>query len=155
MRILKLAVAAVCAALVELCSAAHAADLPMQFHGFWVGSSVPNKDECGKLKDVDSDSTMSVAGGTITYYEGRCQVQSAKRQEPPDPKETVRINLDVRLACEYGNSRWSERQIWHFETIGGKKVLAVTSLSVTNFRDEGREVKSPNRIHTVINFACD
>ena len=47
------------------------------------------------------------------------------------------------------------REIWHFETIDGKPVLAVTQLGQTNYRDErGRKQKSPNMITTSMYFAC-
>jgi hypothetical protein len=37
---------AVCAVLVALSSAAHAADLPKHFQGLWVLAEIPNKDKC-------------------------------------------------------------------------------------------------------------
>ena len=154
------ALAAACAALVALLSAAQAANLPDQFNGLWVAAEVPNKDKCRKEEpqgedDRPVDSMMSVAGGTITYYEMYCEVQSAKRQQAPNQGETGRINLDVSLACKGEGMLWSAREIWHFETIDGKKVLAVTELGQTNYRDaRGRKQKSPNLIRTSIYFAC-
>jgi len=150
----------VCAALVGLSSAAQAAELPQQFNGLWVAAEIPNKDKCRKEEpkgedDRPVDAMMSVAGGTITYYEMHCQVQSAKRLQPPNPNETGRINVDVALACKGEGMLWSAREIWHLETIDGKPVLAVTQLGQTSYRDErGRKQKSPNVITTSIYFAC-
>jgi hypothetical protein len=98
---------------------------------------------------------MSVDGGTITYYEMQCQAQSAKQLQAPSADENTRINMDVRLTCKGEGQRWSAREIWHVATIDGKKVVAVTQLSQTDFRDErGRKEKVPSQITTSIYFGC-
>jgi len=152
--------ACVAAFAVALSSGAHAANLPDQFNGLWVAAEVPNKDLCRKEepKGEDNrpvDSMMSVAPGTITYYEQQCQIVSAKRLQAPNPNEEGRINVDVSLACKGEGMLWSAREIWHVETIDGKKVIAVTALSQTNFRDErGRKQNTPSVITTSIYYAC-
>jgi hypothetical protein len=152
---------AVCATFVALSWApAHAADLPQQFQGLWVLAEIPNKDKCQKEEpkgedDRPVDSMMSVTGGTITYYEMQCQVRSAKRQQAQGADPESRINLDVALACKGEGQLWSAREIWHFETIDGRKALAVTQLSQTNTRDDrGRKQTSPSFVGTSIYLAC-
>ncbi|MEA2928385.1 MAG: hypothetical protein QOG38_813 [Hyphomicrobiales bacterium] len=153
-----LAVVAVVAAVLP--SGADAANLPDQFNGLWVAAEVPNKDKCRKEEpkgedDRPVDSMMSVAPGTITYYEQHCQIVSAKRLQAPNPNEQGRINVDVNLACKGEGMLWSAREIWHVETIDGNKVVVVTGLSQTNFRDErGRKQNTPSMITTSIYYAC-
>jgi hypothetical protein len=153
-----LAVVAVVAAVLPF--GAHAANLPDQFNGLWVAAEVPNKDKCRKEEpkgedDRPVDSMMSVAPGTITYYEQHCQIVSAKRLQAPNPNEQGRINVDVNLACKGEGMLWSAREIWHVETIDGNKVVVVTGLSQTNFRDEhGRKQNTPSVITTSIYYAC-
>jgi hypothetical protein len=148
------------AVLLTASVAAHAASLPERFKGLWVLAEVPNKDKCRKEEpkgedDRPVDSMMSVEGGTISYYEMQCQVQSARELQAPGADDSTRINLDVRLTCKGEGQRWSAREIWHIETIDGKKVMAVTQLGQTDVRDErGRKQKSPNLIATSIYFAC-
>jgi len=154
----RLAVA--CAALIALASVAGAADLPKQFQGLWVAAEVPNKDKCRKEEpkgeeDRPVDAMMSVTGGAITYYETYCTVKSAKLLHAQNPDDTSRINIDATLACKGEGMLWSAREIWHFETIDGKKVLAVTALSQTNYRNEkGRPEKATSRIWTSIYYPC-
>jgi len=156
--------AVVCCGLVALASTARAAELPKQFHGLWVVAEIPNKDKCRKeepkegIKGEDDrpvDSMMSVDGGGITHYEHHCTVKSAKMLHEPSPNETDRVNMDVILGCKGEGQLWSAREIWHFETIDGKKVLAVTALSQSNYRDEkGRREKVTPRIWTSIYHPC-
>ncbi len=154
------ALATICAALVALSSVAQAAELPKQFHGLWVTAEIPNKDKCRKEEpkgedDRPVDSMMSVEGSTISYYEHQCTVQSAKMLHAPVPDETSRINVDVGLACKGEGMLWSAREIWHFETIDDRKVLAVTQLSQTNYRNErGRKEKVTSRITSSIYYPC-
>jgi len=148
------------AALVVLASAAQAADLPQQFQGLWVAAEVANKDKCRAEEpkgeeDRPVDSMMSVTGGTVTYYEMQCVVQSSKMQHAPTREPRERVTLDVNLACKGEGELWSSRQIWHFETIDDKPVLAVTDLTQTNYRDErGRKLKVTGRVIASIYFAC-
>jgi len=152
--------AIVASALIALASAAPAAELPKQFQGLWVAAEVPNKDRCRRQEpageeDRPVDSMMSVEGAAITYYETYCTVQSSKLQHAPNQDETSRINMDVNLTCKGEGFLWSAREIWHFETIDGKRTLAVTALSLSNYRNEkGAKEKVENRITTVIYQAC-
>ena len=146
--------------LAMLSFGAQAAELPKPFHGLWVAAEIPNKDKCRKEEpkgedDRPVDSMMSVEGRTITYYEHQCTVQSAKLLHAPNPDDTSRINMDVGLACKGEGMLWSAREIWHFETIDGNKVVVVTALSQTNYRDErGRKEKVTGRITTSIYYPC-
>ena len=143
-----------------LSSGAQAAELPKPFHGLWVAAEIPNKDKCRKEEpkgedDRPVDSMISVEERTITYYEHQCTVQSAKLLHAPNPDDTSRINMDVGLACSGEGMRWSAREIWHFETIDGKKVVAVTALGQTNYRNEkGKKENAPSRITSSIYYPC-
>jgi hypothetical protein len=152
--------AAVCALTCALSIGAQATELPKPFHGLWVAAEVPNKDKCRKEEpkgadDRPVDAMMSVDGRAITYYEQYCTVQSAKLLHAPNPDDTSRINMDLILACKGEGMLWSAREIWHFETIDGKKVVVVTALSQTNYRNEkGEREKAPSRITTSIYYPC-
>ncbi len=146
-------------AFALLCSA-HAAELPPQFHGLWVAAEVPNKDKCRREEpqgedDRPVDVMMSVEGRTISYYEHRCTVQSAKMLHALSPDDKSRINMDVRLACAGEGMLWSAREIWHAETIDDRTVIVVTALGQSNYRNEtGRREKAPSRITTSIYYPC-
>jgi hypothetical protein len=145
-------------ALISL--GALAAELPRQFHGLWVAAEVPNKDKCRRDEprgedDRPVDVMMSVEGKTITYYEHQCTVQSAKMLHALSPDDTSRINVDVNLACRGEGMLWSAHEIWHVETIDDRKVIVVTALSQSNYRNEkGRREKAPSRIWTSIYYPC-
>lgn len=153
-------VAATCALSLAFSVAAHAVELPKPFQGLWVAAEVPNKDKCRKEEpkgedDRPVDAMMGVDGGAITYYETYCTVQSAKLLHALSPDDTSRINMDVTLACKGEGMLWSAREIWHFETIDGRKVVVVTALSQSNYRNEkGRSEKAPSRITTSIYYPC-
>jgi len=137
-----------------------AAELPKRFHGLWVAAEVPNKDKCRKDEPAGEDDRpvevmMSVEGRTISYYEHRCTVQSARMLHALSPDDKSRINMDVRLACRGEGMLWSAREIWHVETIDDRKVVVVTALSQSNYRNEtGRREKAPSRITTSIYYPC-
>jgi hypothetical protein len=98
---------------------------------------------------------MSVDSGGITFYEHHCVAQSAKMLHAPGPDDTSRINMDVTLACKGEGMLWSAREIWHFETIDGKKIVVVTALNQSNYRNEkGRPEKVTARIWTSIYYPC-
>lgn len=154
------AIVTACALSFALSVGAYAVELPKPFQGLWVAAEVPNKDKCRKEEpkgedDRPVDAMMSVDGAAITYYEQYCTVQSAKLLHALNPDDTSRINVDVTLACKGEGMLWSAREIWHFETIDGRKVIVVTALSQTNYRNEkGRREKAPSRITTSIYYPC-
>ena len=78
-----------------------------------------------------------------------------KTAASPNPDETGRINMDVALACSGEGMRWSAREIWHFETIDGRKIVVVTALAQTNYRNErGKKESGRSAITTSIYYAC-
>jgi hypothetical protein len=150
---------AACAVLALACGV-QAAELPKQFQGVWVAAGIPAKDKCTRqapegTDDRPIDSMMTVEGGAITKYEQYCTVQSAKLQHAPNPDEEGRITADVALACQGEGMLWTARDIWHFETIDGARVVTVTALSQTNYRSEkGRKEKVPSRVIVSIYAPC-
>ena len=59
------------------------------------------------------------------------------------------------LSCEGEGMRWRARALFHLETVEGKKLLAVTTLSQRDTRDErGRRIKVPDVPTTTIYTEC-
>jgi hypothetical protein len=146
--------AAIVVATVPL--AAGAAELPPAFLGTWRIAN-PSDNQCRKddVKDA-AEGHMIVTPGAVEHYEFACRIVAVRRLNPPDASEQDRINVDVNSACRGEGMLWSAREIWHTETIGGKRVAVVTQLSQTNYRDErGRKQKVPNRITTSIYYPCN
>lgn len=156
---MRLCLAALAAALV-FAPAAHAAGVPEKFNGMWVAAEAPNKDLCQRAEPPGEDnrpveSMMSIGPEGVTYYEQHCKIVSVKVLPGPNPQGDERNNLEVGLACKGEGMLWSAREIWHAQTIDGKKVLVVTALSQTNFRDErGRRQNTPSMVTTSIYNAC-
>jgi hypothetical protein len=150
---------AACAVLALACDV-QAAELPKQFQGVWVSAGIPNKDKCTRqapegTDDRPLDVMMTVEGGAITKYEQYCTVQSARLQHAPNPDEAGRITMDVTLACQGEGMLWTARDIWHFETIDGARVVTVTALGQTNYRNEkGRREKAHSRVIVSIYTPC-
>jgi hypothetical protein len=157
---MRLCLAAMAAALV-FAPAAHAASVPERFNGLWVAADAPARDKCAKdapkvgEDDRPVDVMMSIGPEGVTYYEQHCKIVSSKILPGYNPKGDERNNLEVGLACKGEGMLWSAREIWHAQTIDGKKVLVVTALSQTNFRDErGRKQNTPSMVTTSIYNAC-
>jgi hypothetical protein len=155
---LRLVLAAALAA--GLPAGAFAANLPAEFTGFWVATDAANN-ACRKadIKDEKNDvpiaRIMSVASGTVTFYETNCKLLSVKPLRNANPSDKNQVNAEADLACSGEGSRWKAREIWHVETIDGRKVVVVTGLRQTDYRDEkGRRQNTPSLVTTSIYFAC-
>jgi hypothetical protein len=135
--------------------AAHATELPPAFLGTWRIAN-PSDNQCRKddVKDA-AEGHMIVTPGAVEHYEFACRIVAVRRLNPPDAGEQDRINIDVNLACRGEGMLWSAREIWHTETIDGKRITAVTTLDQTSHRDErGRKRKTPSLITTSIYYPC-
>jgi hypothetical protein len=155
---LRFALAAALAAALPV--GAEAANLPAEFSGFWVATDASNN-ACRKadIKDeknnVPIDRIMGVAAGTVTFYETNCKLLSVKPLPHANPNDKNQVNAEADLACSGEGSRWKAREIWHVETIDGNKVVVVTGLRQTDYRDEkGRKQNTPSLVTTAIYFAC-
>ena len=158
MRIAFVVCAAALAAALPL--AAHAANLPSEFTGFWVATEAANN-ACRKAdikeetNNVPIARVMSVDAGTVSYYETRCTLVSVKRLPTANPSDKSQVNAEADLACSGEGSRWKAKEIWHVETIDGRKVAVVTGLSQTDYRDEkDRKRNTPSLVTTTVYFAC-
>jgi len=152
----------VCAAAlaVALPVAAHAANLPSEFSGLWVATE-PTNNACRKvdLKEEKNNApvarVMSVEAGTVNFYETRCTLEQVKRLPNANPSDKNQVNAEADLNCSGEGSRWKAREIWHVETIDGNKVVVVTGLRQTDYRDEkGRKQNTPSLVTTTVYFAC-
>ena len=157
MRITFVCVAALAAALPV---AANAASLPPEFSGLWVATEATNN-ACRKadLKEEKNNApvarVMSVEGGNVNFYETRCTLEQVKRLPTANPSDKNQVNAEADLACSGEGSRWKAREIWHVETIDGKKVTVVTGLKQADYRDEkGRKQNTPSLVTTTVYFAC-
>jgi hypothetical protein len=155
---LRFAFAAALAAALPI--GAEAANLPAEFTGFWVATDASNN-ACRKAdikeekNNVPIARIMSVAPGTVTFYETNCELLSVKPLPNANPGDKNRVNAEADLACSGEGSRWKAREIWHVETIDGRKIVAVTGLRQTDYRDEkGHKQNTPSLITTSIYFAC-
>jgi hypothetical protein len=139
---------------------ASAANLPAEFTGFWVATDASNN-ACRKTdikeekNNVPIARIMSVAPGAVSFYETNCKLQSVKPLANANPSDKNQVNAEADLACSGEGMRWNAREIWHVETIDGKKVLVVTGLKQTDYRDEsGRKQNTPSLVTTTVYFAC-
>jgi hypothetical protein len=91
----------------------------------------------------------------VSYYETRCTLVSVKRLRTANPSDKSQVNAEADLACSGEGSRWKAKEIWHVETIDGRKVAVVTGLSQTDYRDEkDRKRNTPSLVTTTVYFAC-
>jgi hypothetical protein len=124
-------------------AAAGAAALPVEFSGLWVATEAPVA------------RVMSVDGANVNFYETRCTLQTVKRLPNVNPGDKNQVNAEADLACSGEGSHWNAKEIWHVETIDGKKVVVVTGLRQTDYRDEkGRKQNTPSLVTTTVYFAC-
>jgi hypothetical protein len=145
--------AAIAVAMVPF--AASAVELPAAFLGTWRIAN-PSDNQCRK-DDVKgaAEGHMIVTPGAVEHHEFACRIVGVRRLNPPDASEQDRINVDVNIACKGEGMLWSAREIWHSETIDGRRIAAVTSFGQTNHRDErGRKQKGPSLITTSIYYPC-
>ncbi len=152
------ALAAALAVMVPI--GAGAANLPAEFTGFWVATEASNN-QCRKAdikeekNDVPIARIMSVAPGTVTFYETRCKLLSVKPLRSANPGDKNQVNAEADLACTGEGMRWNAKEVWHVTSIDGNKVLVVTGLKQTDYRDEkGRKQDTPSIVTTSIYFAC-
>ena len=141
-------------------AAAGAAALPVEFSGLWVATEATNN-QCRKadLKEEKNNApvarVMSVDGANVNFYETRCTLQTVKRLPNANPGDKNQVNAEADLACNGEGSHWNAKEIWHVETIDGKKVVVVTGLKQTGYRDEkGRKQNTPSLVTTTVYFAC-
>jgi len=152
--------AGVVLALALPAATAQAATVPERFNGMWVDAGAPNKNLCQRAEPKGEDnrpveSMMSIGPEGVTYYEQHCKIVSVKVLPGPNPQGDERNNLEVGLSCKGEGMLWSAREIWHAQTIDGKRLLVVTALTQTNFRDErGRRQNTPSMVTTSIYHAC-
>jgi hypothetical protein len=145
---------------IVLSSAAGAADLPAEFNGMWLATEATNNrcvvaDVKAEKNGAPVDRVMSVGPGEVAFYETRCKITSVKPIRNVNPSDTNQRNVEATLACTGEGMLWNTREIWHVETIDGSKVVVVTSLSQTNYRDDkGRRQNTPSLITTSIYYAC-
>jgi hypothetical protein len=142
-------------------AAAGAAALPVEFSGLWVATEATNN-HCRKadLREEKNNApvarVMSVDGANVNFYETRCTLQTVKRLPNANPGDKNQVNAEADLACSGEGSHWKAKEIWHVETIDGKKVTVVTGLKQTDYRDEkGRKQNTPSLVTTTVYFACD
>jgi hypothetical protein len=140
---------------------AHAANLPAEFSGFWIaaaasGNQCRKDDIKGEKNNIAIDRVMSVAPGTVSYYETNCKLTSVKPLRNLNSSDRTEVNAQVELSCSGEGSTWQASEIWHVETIDKKKIAVVTALKQFNYRDErGRKQTTPSLVTTSIYFACE
>jgi hypothetical protein len=140
--------------------AASAASLPSEFSGFWVATE-PTNNVCRKAdikeekNDVPIARVMSVDGANVNFYETYCTLETVRRIPNANPSDKNQANAEADLACRGEGSHWKAKEIWHVETIDGNKVVVVTGLKQTGYRDEkGKKQNTPSLVTTTVYFAC-
>jgi hypothetical protein len=108
-------------------NAVAAVDLPAEFAGTWRLAN-PSDNQCRKEDLKGGDSA-----------EGHISVK---------PGQSNPITVEASFACRGEGMRWRAREIWHVETIDGKRVLAVTQAG------RGRRAKFNNIVSTSIYLEC-
>ena len=155
---MKSLLAAAFAVLLPL--AAHAANLPAEFNGMWIAAEATNnscrvEDVKAEKNNAPVDRILNVTAGELAFYETGCKFTSVKPIRNANPSDKNQVNAEVTLACKGEGMLWESREIWHIQTIDGAKVMVVTSLAQTNYRDDrGRKHSTPSLITTSIYYAC-
>jgi hypothetical protein len=146
--------------VIALPITANAASLPPEFSGLWVAAEASNN-QCRKadLKEEKNNApvarVMSVEGSNVNFYETRCTLEQVNRLPTVNPSDKNQVNAEADLACSGEGSRWKAKEIWHVETIDGRKVAVVTGLKQSDYRDEkGRKQNTPSLVTTTVYFAC-
>jgi len=159
-RTTSLTVAVAATLAITAAAEAHAAELPAEFYGFWIAAGTSGN-QCRKddIKDeknnIAIDRVMSVAPGTVSYYETICKLTSVKPLRGLNSSDRTEVNARAELACSGEGSSWQASEIWHVETIDDNKITVVTALKQFNYRDEnGRRQNTPSVVTTSIYFAC-
>jgi hypothetical protein len=155
-----LVAAAVAMVCVTVAAGARAANLPAEFSGFWIAAGTSNNqcrndDIKGEKNNIAIERVMSVAPGTVTFYETNCKLTSVKLLPKLNRSDRSEVNAQAELACSGEGSSWQASEIWHVEVIDKQKVAVVTGLKQSNYRDErGRKQTTPSMVMTSIYFAC-
>ena len=147
MRAAILAIAVAAAPVVAV-----AAELPASLHGTWRVAN-PTGDQCRRdaVKDA-AEGHMVVKPGVVAHYESTCRIASVRPTRMPD-QERASVVADLR--CEGEGMRWRTRALFHLETVDGKKLVAVTTLSHSGTSEmRGRRVKVLNVPTTTIYTEC-
>lgn len=139
-------------AAVMLPFAAGAAELPAPFLGTW-RIALPADNTCRAIeRDYAIEGHMIVKPGEVLNYEQSCRVVAVKMLRPTQGDNA---DAEVAFACEGEGKRWSARAVWHTTVIDGKKVVAVTSLGQSNWRNaKSRKEKMPSQVITSIYLKC-
>jgi len=118
------AILAIAVAAVPL--VAVAAELPASLHGTWRVAN-PTGDQCRRdAVNAGAEGHMTVTPGVVTHYESSCRIASARPTRMPDQERT---SVVAELRCEGEGMRWRTRALFHLETVAGRKLVAVTTLS--------------------------
>jgi hypothetical protein len=131
---------------------ASAAELPANFNGTWrIANPSDNNCRAADVKGEDApEGHLKVNPGVVLHYESACRIVAVKPTQPARP-ETV----EARFACTGEGMRWRSREIWHVETIDGKKVIVVTALGQTDNRNaRGKKESGRSVITTSIYYPC-
>ena len=145
---------------IALSASAGAANLPEKFNGMWVATDATNNrcvvaDVKAEKDGAPVDRIMSVGPGEVSFYETHCKFTSVKPIKNVNPSDTNQVNAEVTLSCKGEGMLWNAREIWHVETIDGAKVIVITALGQSNYRDDrGRKQNTPSAITTSIYYAC-
>jgi hypothetical protein len=138
-------VAAITLPLIAACgSLAVAAELPMVFTGTWVRASstdvaCSNSDWKGPATD---ERLISITGREILDFESGCRILDVKVNRLP--LDQSMINATVELACSGEGMSSRIQDVWHVQTMQGRKVLTATSIRQWDYRDDaGRRMKPP------------
>jgi hypothetical protein len=131
-------------------TAASAADLPPQFLGTWRIAN-PTDSQCRKPEmDGAPEGHIVVKPGAIE--QSWCRVISVR----PTRKDVNRepVSVAVRLDCSGEGMRWRDRTLWHLETVDGKRLIALTTLSSAVHDLRGRRMQDRTVPVTAIYTEC-
>jgi hypothetical protein len=141
------------AALVANASAAE--KVPSEFQGVWIFTA-ESDNECrpGDWKGDGSDRLINVSSDRRLGWENVCDVKSVAR---PNISSHDDGSVQVTLACNGEGRRWNAIEIWHVQTFGQKKILAMTPVSMVGLRGvdgERMRLGKNDRITSSIYLAC-
>lgn len=89
----------------------------------------------------ENDGLMRITARSLEELEGRCDITSVKGVQNSDNR-----TIDVNAACAGEGMTARSRQIWHTQTVLGRKMLVLVRVSTTDSRDDsGKRVASDDK----------
>jgi hypothetical protein len=133
--------------------------LPANFAGVWIGAAAQNNlcrasewDTRGNgQKEYKYETRLTkVTDRSLEGWELECNVTFARRVQPYLQDQ---VAVEVEMSCNGESLSWLSKQLWNVQTIDNRKSLVVTTLKMSDLRDDsGKPVPNDFSGPTVSNY---